>query len=244
MADWKKQPGLELTSNLALGGLIGSTIITIIGSLEDTVSQADLQKKNVLTIESAVNIIAGYLYFEIVKYLKNGNWKKANDLRYLDWFLTTPLLILSFIYFIRSKSKAADTKGEVCNFESRSKKIQEKTETCKYPWWQAMVAILLTYAMLAFGAAGRSPGGKQNEFNWINFMGFVSFFGLATMLYFIYPDPDEDQFVAISIFLLVWIAYGAVYYLKPEGIIGRESLYNCLDLVSKSGFGLLMFFFM
>ena len=75
-------------------------------------------------------------------------------------------------------------------------------------------------------------------------MGFVSFFGLATMLYFIYPDPAEDQFVAISIFLLVWIAYGAVYYLKPDGVLGRESLYNCLDLVSKSGFGLLMFFFM
>ena len=35
---------------------------------------------------------------------------------------------------------------------------------------------------------------------------------------------DEDQFVAISIFLLVWIAYGAVYYLKPEGILGRFHL--------------------
>ena len=46
-----------------------------------------------------------------------------------------------------------------------------------------MVAILFTYAMLAFGAAGRAPGGKQNEFNWKNFMGFVSFFGLATMMY-------------------------------------------------------------
>ena len=64
-------------------------------------------------------------------------------------------------------------------------------------------------------------------------MGFVSFFGLATMLYFIYPDPAEDQFVAISIFLLVWIAYGAVYYLKPDGVLGRESLYNISSFISE-----------
>ena len=56
---------LEVTTRLALGGLIGTTVITVIGALQSEDSTFYENKRVALTIESAVNIIASYMYMGI-----------------------------------------------------------------------------------------------------------------------------------------------------------------------------------
>tara|TARA_Y100001973_G_scaffold105588_1_gene179359 strand:- start:2126 stop:2791 length:666 start_codon:yes stop_codon:yes gene_type:complete len=215
---------LEVTTRLALGGLIGTTVITVIGALQSEDSTFYENKRVALTIESAVNIIASYMYMGIGPLLNNGNIDKANDLRYLDWYLTCPLLIVSFIYYLRSRD---------------SEECDDTEKECDFPWVTALVAITSTLIMLTFGMAGRTRG-SANKFSWLAMMGFVAFGGLATSLYVRYPH----QLGAISIFLTVWLLYGIVYFLPLNKTVNREAAYNVLDVISKSGFGVFLFFAM
>ena len=96
--------------------------------------------------------------------------------------------------------------------------------------------------MLSLGAAGRTNNGAtQNKSSAASVLGFFAFSAIPALLY----TYDIDQYIAITVFTLVWFLYGIVYYLPVrQTALSREGMYNILDLVSKAGFGVFIYFFM
>ena len=55
--------------------------------------------KDILTIENVVQLVEGLVYIWIVYY--SLNFDDMINKRYLDWFITTPLMLISTILFMK-----------------------------------------------------------------------------------------------------------------------------------------------
>lgn len=65
--------------------------------------------RHVLNLETAVSLIASYFYSLFVGMLqqKTIDWKEFTTLRYLDWSITTPLMLIALCLVCGSATKVA-----------------------------------------------------------------------------------------------------------------------------------------
>ena len=173
--------------------------------------------RNILNLEIAISVIAGYFYSAFVakisdSYDKNKkiDWGDINKTRYIDWFITTPLMLLALCLVLSS----------------------EIGSTVKLHIIFSIV--LLNYLMLYIGYLG--------ETNVLNkgistIMGFI-FFGLMYFIIFynfVLPKYKLSNYVLFTLYLVVWSVYGIVYLLDEEN---KNLVFNVLDLISKCFVGL------
>ena len=208
---------------LSFLALAGSTVFTLLGSLA-TYNRENRYLKNALISETAVNIIAGLTYFYFIKYLYEDSipLEGITSVRYLDWLVTTPLLLLSFALYssyVTNKNREKGTDFEDVNLIPLT------------------YIIPLNFAMLFFGFLGEN--GYINKYN--GYILGTAFF--AVLFYFIYIDYVEgkdDSLKAIyGVFTAVWLIYGFSYWLP---VMAKNISYNILDMVSKSAFGIFLWF--
>ena len=215
----------KLTFNLAYILLIGSSILTGFGTL-NTFPKAILPLKYILSIETCVTIIASIAYSFLIKsYVKNQNFE-LTFYRYLDWFATTPLLLISLIIYlsyIKNKyenNKTIETEDDTFNIILKDNKI--------------LIIILLNLLMLSFGYMGESE-----VINYIlaNILGFIPF---IIMLYIIWKNYcNQSNIHVFIIFTIIWSMYGIVYFFNNNS---KNIAYNILDIIAKVGFGLLIWY--
>ena len=76
--------------------LMTTATITFIEAMRTNIPEI----RNILNLETCVSIVAAFFYSKFVKMIedkKTNNkitYKEINDLRYLDWSITTPLLLI------------------------------------------------------------------------------------------------------------------------------------------------------
>ena len=89
--------------------------------------------------------------------------------------------------------------------------------------------------MLLFGYLGET--GKMEY--WIALL--LGFLCYAALMYFLWEkyvkDSDEASKNVYYVFVTIWGLYGLAYLLKTRG---KNIAYNVLDLISKAGFGVLI----
>jgi len=226
--DIKLKPGdnLYITFFASYLALAGTTVITFLGSLGDFEDKNSKYLKYALISETCVNIIAGLTYSYIMQLLTNGlNLNKITPIRYIDWVLTTPLLLFSFVLYL----SYLDNKN--------NKNIQESSFVIKEPDFSPLFYIIpLNFLMLLFGYLGET--GMMDHKRALVY-GFCAYIGLFASLYEAYIKDNSDQ-VAINLFVafsLVWLLYGVTYLLDMKY---KNIAYNILDIVSKAGFGVLI----
>ena len=60
--------------------------------------------RHILNLETCISVVAAYFYGKFVEQInvKNINYRKINMTRYIDWFITTPIMLLvlclAFLY--------------------------------------------------------------------------------------------------------------------------------------------------
>jgi bacteriorhodopsin len=133
----------------------------------------------------------------------------------MDWAITTPFLILGLVLFFTFYSK------KPISFISFS------------------VVILFNYLMLLFGYLGEN--GYMDKMQG----GVIGFIAYALMLYFMYRffvknDDFRHKKIIFIVFAIIWSFYGIAYYVDVEN---KNIMYNFLDVISKSGFGLFMWLY-
>jgi bacteriorhodopsin len=206
---------LQLSSDLAFYGLAGTAAITFVGAVDPTNSAA---KRKALAIETVVNVIAAWVYTELRPALTSGNISRASDLRYVDWFLTTPLLIASFAIYLTNSPTANNAEGIL-------------RQDLMSPW---LVGLLVANAaMIICGFKARGNPSQQGSVNNLFICAWLAFAFIAAVLvtfyYYVYM---------VYIFLAVWALYGLAF-LEPVPV--RETMYNVLDVFSKSAFGIFLY---
>ena len=91
--------------------LITTGTITFIEALRD---QSISSTTHVMNLETAISVIAGYFYTLFMGEITRSedtktplNWDKINTYRYVDWAITTPIMLLVLCIFLSNNSKTA-----------------------------------------------------------------------------------------------------------------------------------------
>lgn len=188
--------------------LITTGTITFIESMRTK----DIRVRNILNLETCISIVAAFFYGNFVADLEESvDYKKINNTRYVDWAITTPimLLVLMLAFLYNSKEGALSFS--------------------KY-----LVVLVLNYLMLGFGYMGEI--GVMDKIA-ANTFGFGAF---AYMYYYLYDNFLKKRFnidnqMLYGAFVFLWALYGVFYFFDD---VTRNVGYNVLDLFSKCFVGI------
>jgi len=173
--------------------------------------------RHVLNLETCISVVAGYFYsafmLQIDESERKGevyDWSKISQTRYLDWSITTPLMLLVLCIVLGNNINKPVTIGIF------------------------MVIVLLNFLMLFLGYLGET---HQIDRWTASFLGFIPFFTIYYLIFsrFVLPKYRLDNYIMYGVYVGVWSMYGIVYLLEEEG---KNIAMNILDLVSKCFVGL------
>jgi hypothetical protein len=174
--------------------------------------------KRIILLEAVISGISTTIYYFLNKKVMNNkanneevDWEGIALLRYRGWMFSTPIMIITFLLFLSSVTK-----------------IKLTVQT-------SIVVVLLDWLMLAIGYLGELEIINRTIAVITGFIPLIIIFGI------IYNTFLRNKFVFINYFLFVcfvvfWSLYGIGYMWELEP---RNYLYNWLDLLSKSGFGVI-----
>jgi len=200
-----------------------STIIQVITGLVNiyglTLQVPDSKKliKNLLKVETTVQIIELIFYIWMVYNITNIN--NITQYRYVDWFFTTPIMLITLMTFIDGKTKNV--------FEYIKK---EKIDVS--------IIIFLNALMLLFGFLGEI---KYLDVQLSLILGFIPF---ILYYYLIYKkleinNQNINKQLLFWFYFIFWSLYGVAAGLEYNL---KNAMYNILDLFAKNLFGIFLFF--
>ena len=196
-----------------------TTLVSIDGLRYD-LNDRDKILKDILILETIVQIVEAIFYIWVVSALKDINLMTPR--RYIDWFITTPTMLLSTIIFMEYLKN-------------------EKTFTFKEFMNEHKVNITLIFIsnalMLLLGYMGEI--GKINKTKSV-ICGFVPFMFSFYIIYDRYAKDTELGFKLFMFLLIVWSLYGFAALL---GTKNKNISYNLLDIVAKNFYGLFIYFY-
>jgi bacteriorhodopsin len=141
---------------------------------------------------------------------KPVDWKDITKTRYIDWTITTPMMLLALCIVLGSN-------------------INKKVELSAIS-----IVLLLNYCMLYIGYLG-----ETNVINLLlaSVIGFIPFTGMFYFVFknFVQPKYNFANYCLYFFYLLVWSLYGVVYLFKEEY---KNICMNILDSIAKCLIGL------
>ena len=167
---------------------------------------------HIMNLETAISVIAGYFYSKFMTEIEHAeetnthlNWDKINMYRYVDWSITTPIMLLILCMFL------ANNAGKTIHV------------------FTYLTIVVLNYIMLTFGYLGEMQI-TSRETGLIG--GFIAFFLMFAIIYvkFVIPKWSMPSNVLFGLYLVVWSLYGVVYVFDTEM---KNAITNILDLISK-----------
>ncbi len=167
--------------------------------------------RHILNLETCISIVAAFFYGKFVTEFDKQtiDYKSINLNRYVDWSITTPIMLLVLILAFRYNT---------------DKKVQVK-------FTDFIMILVLNYGMLGTGYMGDI--GKLARIP-ATIFGFIFFGGLYYFLYsFVKNEPNNK--LLYSVFFILWSLYGVFYLMEEQS---RNIGYNVLDLFSKCFVGI------
>lgn len=173
--------------------------------------------RHIFNLETCISIVAAYFYYLFLEKLKTRpSWNEITTFRYLDWAITTPMMLLVL----------CATLGYTIKKNLRFSIFA--------------VVLLLNYAMLGLGYLGES---NRLDKTLALVTSFASFFVLFLLIFYTYirPKYSLSNYVLFYLYAVIWSLYGLAYTLDEES---KNIFYNTLDLISKCliGIGLWVYF--
>ena len=213
--------------NLSAYGSLGFQFLT--GLVESTGLYAKIPEKDkilqdILTMELIVQAIEFIFYLYLVYKIVNGDiTKDITSHRYLDWFITTPTMLVSFILFFKYLK---DPERNIRFFESFN---EERSNIIKVVIGNALMLLLGFLAETSV----------INNYVGIT-LGFLPFAYIFKILYSEYAKHTVLATQLFYAFFGIWGLYGVGAVLPFEQ---KNIAYNILDLFSKNFYGLFLYFY-
>ena len=165
--------------------LFGYTCITLIEALRTN----SVNTRHIMNVETAVSMVAGIVYGTFVDKIKLPTFQLSEivPMRYMDWMITTPLILLAIVLFYNHGPNAINYKCYV-------------------------ILIVLNWLMLLFGYLGERKVISSIQGLVIGFI----FFDLMVLYMFFFMIPKGAPMAVFVIFCIIWTGYGLAYMLKDE----------------------------
>jgi bacteriorhodopsin len=173
--------------------------------------------RHVLNLETCISVVAGYFYSVFVSQIETFSnkgididWSDISKTRYIDWVITTPMMLLALCLVLAQNAKKFVTLGVIGTI------------------------VLLNYAMLYIGYAGENN--MMNK-SLSQVFGFIPFIIMFSIIYFKYVKSSGSiaNKVLYTIYLVVWSMYGFVFMLGEEY---KNIGMNILDFTAKCFIGI------
>ena len=177
-------PALKGTFTASYLVLMGYTGLTLIEALRTN----DINVRHVMNIETTVSLVAGIAYSIFNEMIKQPtvDLREITKIRYIDWSITTPLIILVILLFYGgSVHPQASIYGTL---------------------------IALNWGMLLFGFLGEQ--GSIDKITGC-VLGFVFFLAMLYTLYSCCV-PAKANPTVFFLFAIIWSFYGIAYLLDEE----------------------------
>ena len=194
--------------------LMTTATITLIEALRTT----DTDVRHVMNLETCISIVACYYYSIFITKVndttKEVDWSEITKLRYIDWSITTPLMLITLCVVLAKNSK------ELIHF----------TTIC--------FIVILNYLMLGIGYYGViHPEYKL----YAMIGGFIPFFAMFYLMYTKFIGNKVSNQILFYIYFVVWGMYGIVYMFSE---VYKNVFMNMLDLIAKCliGIGLWVYY--
>lgn len=173
--------------------------------------------RHILNLETCISVVAGYFYSVFVGQIENFSnkgieidWADISKTRYIDWAITTPLMLLVLCLVLSQNAK-------------------------KYVSLKIIgTIIVLNYAMLYIGYLG-----ETNVINRFlsQIGGYIPFLIMFAIIFFQYVRHSGSvaNYMLYSVFVFLWALYGIVFMFGEEY---KNIFMNVLDLTSKCFVGI------
>ena len=172
--------------------------------------------KDIITFELVVQIVEALMYVVLIRYFLIGNINTS--LRYFDWFISTPImLIAAMLFLIWLYKKPVDLK-----------------ETLKEEKMDVTVMVILNALMLLFGYLGEQ--GLMNK--WVSFVGGSGFLVGAFAVLYKYGRETRYGRIFLGVMFGIWSMYGIAFLLPTNS---KNVSYNILDLFAKNFYGIFLY---
>lgn len=207
--------------------LVTTGTITFIEALRTPI----VPMRHILNLETCISIVAAYFYGKFVTMLEPmkkhivGEQKgeheeleklqrEINDTRYVDWMITTPIMLLVLVLAFQYNSGVKGVK-----------------------FADYMLILFLNYGMLGTGYLGERNVIQKPVANVAGFGFFGAMYAFLYYKYLMKPNNGNNmnnQMLFMAFFVL-WAFYG-IFYLMKESV--KNTGYNVLDLCSKCFVGI------
>jgi bacteriorhodopsin len=205
--------GLQLTT-----GLIESE------GLKVKLKEEDLILQDILLMELIVQAIEFIFYIYLVYRIVNNHISSSiTSHRYIDWAISTPVMLISFIMFFKY------LKDKSRNIRIVDSIIEEKDNIIKVVIANAIMLILGFLSEISFipKYAGIT-------------LGFLPFAYVFKIIYSNYAKFNNLSLIIYYASFFIWGLYG-VSAVFPFHL--KNTFYNILDLFSKNAYGLFIYFY-
>lgn len=144
-------------------------------------------------------------------------FEKINDMRYTDWAISTPLMLLVLCMVLGLENKI----------------------TVKFiPF---ILILLFNFLMLGSGYIGELGYLTTTQANVIGFIFFFLMYGTIWNVYMTSKKITKQSFIIYALFVVLWALYGVFYQTQQlTKIFG----YNILDLFSKAFVGIFFWIYL
>lgn len=178
--------------------------------------------RHIFNLETCISIVACYFYYLFLEKLKEYerkqqriDWKEMTQLRYLDWSITTPMMLI-----VLCAALAYNIKKVV-------------------PISIISAVIVLNYIMLYLGYLGETDVLDRCIAAGTSFIAFFIMYAII-FYYYIQPKYNLPNYLFYTLYFVVWTSYGMVYFLEEET---KNTAFNALDVFSKCFIGLGLWFY-
>ena len=213
--------------------LITTGTICFIEALRNPVPQI----RHIMNLETCISVVAGYFYGVFVNKLNLAEKKineenddseeenkkqelpleKINDMRYTDWAISTPLMLLVLCMVLGMENKITVT------------------------FMPFVLILLFNFLMLGSGYVGELGKLSTTMANAVGFLFFFLMYGTIWKVYMTGSKVTSQSKVIFWLFVILWAMYG-VFYQTPQ--LTKIFGYNILDLLSKAFVGIFFWFYL
>ncbi len=184
---------------------------------------------DILTLETIVQVIELFFYIFILRHLSSNSINSMATMRYFDWFITTPTMLLTTIIYFKYEEhlhKNPNTNRQVFTFWEFVK--ENKTNIIKI--------FSYNFLMLLFGYLGETGSIDMKVSLTFGFIFFGMSFYTIYKEYAIYSNIGKNMF---NFLFGIWTLYGVAALYEP---ITKNHMFNTLDIFAKNFFGLYLYY--
>ena len=217
---------MNIVSSSAIGSLLVQVFTGLIESngLSLPLKEEDLIVKDVLALELIVQSIEllFYVYLVYMIYTKQVS-STITSHRYLDWFITTPTMLVSFAIFFKY-------------LKNPTRKIRI-LESMKEEKGNLIKLVLGNALMLLFGFLAETS--RIPRYIGVT-LGFLPFAYIFKILYSEYAKGTTLSLALYYFSFFIWGLYGVSAVLP---FASKNTMYNILDIFAKNAYGLFLYFY-